>query len=52
MILVALHGIITVDIEELQKDILAAYDTDLAQYFTVPHVVRSDSSWTLLVWWK
>jgi hypothetical protein len=27
---VALHGIITMDIEELQKDILAAYDTDPA----------------------
>jgi hypothetical protein len=30
MLLVALHGIITMDIEELQKDILAAYDTDPA----------------------
>jgi hypothetical protein len=28
MLLVALHGIITMDIEELQKDILSAYDTD------------------------
>jgi hypothetical protein len=27
---VALHGIITMDIEKLQKDILAAYDTDPA----------------------
>jgi RNase H-like domain found in reverse transcriptase len=27
MLLVALHGIITMNIEELQKDILAAYDT-------------------------
>jgi RNase H-like domain found in reverse transcriptase/Reverse transcriptase (RNA-dependent DNA polymerase)/Integrase zinc binding domain len=30
MLLVALCGIITMDIEELQKDILAAYDTDPA----------------------
>jgi Integrase zinc binding domain len=30
MLLVALRGIITMDIEELQKDILAAYDTDPA----------------------
>jgi hypothetical protein len=30
MLLVALCGIITIDIEELQKDILAAYDTDPA----------------------
>jgi hypothetical protein len=30
MLLVALHGIVTMDIEELQKDILAAYDTDPA----------------------
>jgi hypothetical protein len=30
MLLVALHGIITMDIEELQKDILAAYNTDPA----------------------
>jgi hypothetical protein len=30
MLLVALHGIITMDIEELQKDILATYDTDPA----------------------
>jgi hypothetical protein len=30
MLPVALHGIITMDIEELQKDILAAYDTDPA----------------------
>jgi RNase H-like domain found in reverse transcriptase len=28
MLLVALRGIVTMDIEELQKDILAAYDTD------------------------
>jgi hypothetical protein len=27
MLPVALHGIITMDIEELQKDILTAYDT-------------------------
>jgi hypothetical protein len=34
MLPVALHGIVTMDIEELQKDILAAYDTDPAvQYF-------------------
>jgi hypothetical protein len=34
MFTVALHGIITMDIEELQKDILTAYDTDPAvQYF-------------------
>jgi hypothetical protein len=30
MLLVALHGIITMDIEELQKNILTAYDTDPA----------------------
>jgi hypothetical protein len=30
MLPVALCGIITMDIEELQKDILAAYDTDPA----------------------
>jgi RNase H-like domain found in reverse transcriptase/Integrase zinc binding domain len=30
MLLVALHGIITMDIKELQKDILTAYDTDPA----------------------
>jgi hypothetical protein len=30
MLLVALHDIITMDIEELQKNILAAYDTDPA----------------------
>jgi hypothetical protein len=30
MLPVALHGIITMDIEELQKDILAAYNTDPA----------------------
>jgi hypothetical protein len=30
MLLVALHGITTMDIEELQKDILTAYDTDPA----------------------
>jgi hypothetical protein len=30
MLLVALRGIITMDIEKLQKDILAAYDADLA----------------------
>jgi hypothetical protein len=30
MLLVALRGIVTMDIEELQKDILAAYDTDPA----------------------
>jgi hypothetical protein len=30
MLLVALRGIITMDIEELQKDILSAYDTDPA----------------------
>jgi Integrase zinc binding domain len=30
MLPVALHGIITIDTEELQKDILAAYDTDPA----------------------
>jgi hypothetical protein len=30
MLLVALHGIITMNIEELQKDILATYDTDPA----------------------
>jgi Integrase zinc binding domain len=30
MLLVALHGIVTMNIEELQKDILAAYDTDPA----------------------
>jgi hypothetical protein len=30
MLLIALHGIITMDIEELQKDILTAYDTDPA----------------------
>jgi hypothetical protein len=30
MLLIALHGIITMDIEELQKDILAAYNTDTA----------------------
>jgi hypothetical protein len=30
MLLVALRGIITIDIEELQKNILAAYDTDPA----------------------
>jgi Integrase zinc binding domain len=30
MLLVALCGIVTMDIEELQKDILAAYDTDPA----------------------
>jgi Integrase zinc binding domain len=30
MLPVALHGIITIDIEELQKDILTAYDTDPA----------------------
>jgi hypothetical protein len=30
MLLVALHGIITMNIEKLQKDILAAYDTDPA----------------------
>jgi hypothetical protein len=30
MLLVALRGIITMDIEELQKDILTAYDTDPA----------------------
>jgi hypothetical protein len=30
MLPVALHGIITMDIEELQKNILAAYDTDPA----------------------
>jgi hypothetical protein len=34
MLLVALRGIITMDIEELQKNILAAYDTNPAvQYF-------------------
>jgi hypothetical protein len=34
MLPVALHGIITMDIEELQKDISAAYDTDpVVQYF-------------------
>jgi RNase H-like domain found in reverse transcriptase len=30
MLLVALHGIVTMNIEEHQKDILAAYDTDPA----------------------
>jgi hypothetical protein len=30
MLLVALCGIVTMDIEELQKDILTAYDTDPA----------------------
>jgi hypothetical protein len=30
MLLVALHGIITMDIRKLQKNILAAYDTDPA----------------------
>jgi hypothetical protein len=30
MLPVALHGIITMDIKELQKDILTAYDTDPA----------------------
>jgi hypothetical protein len=30
MFLIALCGIITIDIEELQKDILSAYDTDPA----------------------
>jgi hypothetical protein len=30
MLPVALRGIITIDVEELQKDILAAYDTDPA----------------------
>jgi RNase H-like domain found in reverse transcriptase/Integrase zinc binding domain len=30
MLLVVLHGVIAMDIEELQKDILAAYDTDPA----------------------
>jgi hypothetical protein len=30
MLPVALHGIVTMDIEELQKDILTAYDTDPA----------------------
>jgi hypothetical protein len=30
MLPVALHGIITMDIEELQKDLLAAYNTDPA----------------------
>jgi hypothetical protein len=30
MLLVALCGIVTIDIEELQKDILTAYDTDPA----------------------
>jgi hypothetical protein len=30
MLLVALRGIITMDIEELQKDILSTYDTDPA----------------------
>jgi hypothetical protein len=30
MLPVALHGIVTMDIEKLQKHILAAYDTDPA----------------------
>jgi hypothetical protein len=30
MLLVVLHGVVAIDIEELQKDILAAYDTDPA----------------------
>jgi hypothetical protein len=30
MLPVVLHGIVTINIEELQKDILAAYDTDPA----------------------
>jgi hypothetical protein len=30
MLPVVLHGVVAMDIEELQKDILAAYDTDPA----------------------
>ena len=33
MFLAILHGVVAMDIEELQKDILSAYDTDPAVQF-------------------
>jgi Integrase zinc binding domain len=48
MLLVALRGIITMDIEELQKDILAAYDTDPAvQSFHADSYNSKYSCWSV-----
>jgi Integrase zinc binding domain len=47
MLPVALRGIITMDIEELQKDILAAYDTDL-----VVQSFRADSDNSKYLRWS
>jgi hypothetical protein len=46
MLLVALHGIVTMDIEDLQKDILAAYDTDPA----VQSFCADSDSYKYLCW--
>jgi Integrase zinc binding domain len=48
MLPVALRGIITMDIEELQKDILAAYDTDPAvQSFRANPANSKYSRWSV-----
>jgi hypothetical protein len=48
MLLVALPGIITMDIEELQKDILSAYDTGPAvQYFHADFDNSKYSHWSV-----
>jgi RNase H-like domain found in reverse transcriptase/Reverse transcriptase (RNA-dependent DNA polymerase)/Integrase zinc binding domain len=48
MLPMALHGIITMDIEELQKDILAAYDIDPAtQYFHADSDNSKYSCWSV-----
>jgi hypothetical protein len=49
MLLVALCGIVTMDIEELQKDILAAYDTDPAiQFFHADSDNSKYSCWSVV----
>jgi RNase H-like domain found in reverse transcriptase/Integrase zinc binding domain len=48
MLPATLHGIITMDIEELQKDILAAYDTDPAvQFFHADSDNSKYSCWSV-----
>jgi hypothetical protein len=48
MLPVVLRGVVAMDIEELQKDILAAYDTDPAvQYFCADSDNSKYSRWSV-----
>jgi hypothetical protein len=47
MLLVVFHGVVVMDIEELQEDILAAYDTNPAISFCADSDNSKYSCWSV-----